>query len=246
MHFERSLKRSIYTPWSDQYIDYSKLKQLLRDDGSDAGSVAGGDDGDEWTEEDEGAFVEELVNVQLEKVHNFQSETIARLRERTGTCEVKLDSVVTDGGKEKGKEGEEGEGIEERAKERELTEKEKETLKETLKELDSITKEMNELEKFSRINYTGFLKATKKHDRRRGHAYRVRPLMQVRLATLPFNKEDYSPLLFRLSTMYSFCRQRLEGEDEPSAYAESTLGTEDYTSYRCELIPYPLGSHHSD
>ena len=36
----------------------------------------------------------------------------------------------------------------------------------------------------------GFLKAAKKHDRKRGHAYRVRPLMQVRLAELPFNKED--------------------------------------------------------
>ena len=63
---------------------------------------------------------------------------------------------------------------------------------------DSITKQINELEKYSRINYTGFLKAAKKHDRRRGSQYRVRPLLQVRLAALPFNVENYSPLLHRL------------------------------------------------
>jgi len=224
MHFERSLKRTIYAPWRDQYIDYPKLKDLLRDNGSDDGSA---DEGDQWTDEDEGKFVEELVNVQLEKVANFQSSTLQNLRERAADCEAKLEPIVN-------KSKEEGEG-DDVPSEVQLDEGTKKTLQDVLKELDGITEEMNELEKYSRINYTGFLKATKKHDRRRGASYRVRPLMQVRLAALPFNKEDYSPLLFRLSTMYSFARQQLE-EGKSRSFSESQSGSMDkgYTTHKCE------------
>lgn len=220
MHFEKSLKRTIYPPWNDQYIDYNKLKRLLRDEGSDAGDA---DDGDEWTDEDEGAFVEELVNVQLEKVNSFQVSTIQKLRDRTSNCESKLDPVVT----KRNKKEEESETLE-------LDDSEKTILREVLKELDGISNEMSELEKFSRINYTGFMKATKKHDRKRGRSYRVRPLMQVRLAALPFNKEDYSPLLFRLSTMYSFCRQQLDNKTKIRTVSEgSRLGGDKYTAHKC-------------
>ena len=83
------------------------------------------------------------------------------------------------------------------------------TLTRVQRDLDDISREVSELESFSRINYTGALKAAKKHDRRRGTNYKVRPLVQVRLASLPFNTEDYSPFLYRLSGMYAFIRQRL-------------------------------------
>ena len=55
MKFGQTLKKSIYKPWEASYIDYGKLKQLLREDNVD--------DNDGWTEDDEGAFVEELINV---------------------------------------------------------------------------------------------------------------------------------------------------------------------------------------
>lgn len=232
MHYERSLKRATYPPWKDHYIDYQKLKQLLRDAGSDDGTLAGKDD--EWTEEDEGAFVEELVNVQLEKVHDFQSKTITSLRDRTSSCEGKLDSVL---GPVKSTE------LQSTSEPEPLAENGKQTLREVSTELDGITKEMNELEKFSRINYTGFLKATKKHDRKRGASYRVRPLMQVRLSALPFNKEDYSPLLFRLSTMYAFIRQNLDsqsGRTMSVSESHSTVGTEQFTSYKFWVHPENL------
>lgn len=224
MHFEQSLKRLIYLPWQDQYIDYSKLKWLLRDDSSEAESPI--EDNYRWTEQDEGAFVEELVNVQLEKVAAFQSETVQKLRDRTAKCEAKLDPFVT-ADKDENDAQASSSGSLKPPTAGQLT------LREVLQELDNITEEMNELEKYSRINYTGFLKATKKHDRKRGYAYRVRPLMQVRLAELPFNKEDYSPLLFRLSTMYSFIRQNLQGKDKKVTFSETQLGQEDYTTYKC-------------
>lgn len=177
MRFEETLRKSIYEPWGENYIDYTKLKQLLREEKATENNA------ENWTEDDEGRFVEELVNVQLEKVNSFQVHTYERLRERISEYEGKLDRVAHK--------------TKDEATEEKTLESKEETLQEALKELDRITMEVNELEKYSRLNFTGFLKAAKKHDRRRGSNYRVRPLLQVRLASLPFNSEDYSPLLYR-------------------------------------------------
>jgi SPX domain protein involved in polyphosphate accumulation len=187
MRFGQTLLASIYAPWREHYIDYNKLKQLLREvsDSDDSGASAAAEE--EWTDADESRFVDELINVQLEKVHRFQREMNAQLLERTGRCEVRLEGLVNGQGNEAER---------------------KRVLEETLKELDAIARDVNELERFSRINFTGFLKAAKKHDRRsRGRAAdrkgkgtagpKVKPLLQVRLSHLEFNKEDYSPLLYR-------------------------------------------------
>ncbi|KAL2052703.1 hypothetical protein ABVK25_006943 [Lepraria finkii] len=224
MRFGKTLKNSIYEPWKSNYIDYGKLKRLLREDGPQ-------DEEKDWTEDDEGKFVEELVNVQIEKVNAFQVETYKSLRERTSDCESRLEDFAESEKKDK-------EASEEGEKEDEKSQK---SLQEVLKELDGITKEINELEKYSRINYTGFLKAAKKHDRKRGSSYKVRPLLQVRLAALPFNSEDYSPLLYRLSTMYSFVRQRLDGESERTkSMTDSKSGKETYTSHKFWVHPENL------
>ena len=231
MRFGRTLKKSIYEPWKDYYIDYKALKKLLREsDVSDQDSpTKQADGGRKWTEEDEGAFVEELINVQLEKVNNFQVDTYKRLRDRTSECESTLEARVSPAKADKNN-GEQ----EESTKQDGQGERKQAIMKEVLEELDSITKEMNELEKYSRINFTGFLKAAKKHDRKRGSNYRVKPLLQVRLAALPFNSEDYSPLLYRLSAMYSFIRQNLDGasEDRSKSLSESQ-SSRNYKSYKC-------------
>ncbi|KAI9777012.1 MAG: Phosphate metabolism transcription protein [Geoglossum umbratile] len=220
MRFGRTLHGSIYPPWERHYIDYPKLKLLLKE--SDKSSD--NDETDEWTDADEGAFVEELVNVQLEKVHSFQVDMYKQLRERTSNCESKLEGLVASA--DKGKDKSAGPG---------LAEKDiQDQLKGVLRYLDGITREINELEKFSRINFTGFLKAAKKHDRKRGSKYRVRPLLQVRLGALPFNSEDYSPLLYRLSAMYSFVRQNMDKEsnDPPQSFSDAQPGGEKYVSYK--------------
>ncbi|WPH04337.1 SPX-domain-containing protein [Acrodontium crateriforme] len=244
MRFGKTLATAVYPPWKDQYIDYPKLKKLLHDDDSAPSSPA--NPNDTWTEDDESAFVDELVNVQLEKVHSFHKDTYEALRERTAKCEARLDAIaVADAGTTKdGKEAskpsaKKSDGNGKRAVPSE--EEKQKTLKQTLSELDQITSETNELEKYSRINYTGFLKAAKKHDRKRGSAYRVRPLLQVRLAALPFNKEDYSPLLYRLSAMYSFVRQNLEVVGERGmSMSEPRTGLDEYISHKFWVHPENL------
>ncbi|RMZ78250.1 hypothetical protein DV737_g3991, partial [Chaetothyriales sp. CBS 132003] len=200
MRFGKTLANSIYPAWKDKYIEYEKLKKLLREEETSP-QGRGGSDGS-WTEKDEETFVHELIHVQLDKVHKHQVDTANELRDRTSACEGNLQKTVGPVGEDE--------------------EQKKQIASDTLKELDAISNEINELRKFSRVNYTGFLKAAKKHDRRRGQRFRVRPMLQVRLSQTPFNSEDYEPLLFRLSSMYTRARQILEGESE--GRHESSVG----------------------
>ncbi|KAJ6096725.1 hypothetical protein N7486_007471 [Penicillium sp. IBT 16267x] len=216
MRFGKTLRNTVYPPWKGKYIDYNKLKALLRE--NDVTGDASDSDDSPWTEQDEEAFVQELLNVQLDKVNAFQSETSQQLRERTSACEAKLRPLAPSG--------------EQEALVLDQQEKRK-MAAEILQELDGITKEVSELEKYSRINFTGFLKAAKKHDRKRGARYRVKPLLQVRLSQLPFNSEDYSPLVHRLSVMYSFVRETLtEDIVQPPKEPERGFGRDVYSSYK--------------
>ncbi|KIW99343.1 uncharacterized protein Z518_11331 [Rhinocladiella mackenziei CBS 650.93] len=211
MRFGKTLSDSIYPPWKDKYLEYDKIKKLLRED--ETSPQGRGGEGS-WTEQDEENFVHELTVVQLEKVNQHQIDTFNAIRDRAAACEAKLPTPEKD---DSGRTEEEWKAV----------------AQDTLEELDSISKELNELKKFSRINYTGFLKAAKKHDRKRGLKYRVRPILQVRLSQTPFNQEDYSPLLFRLSAMYSWARQKLDGEEAAAKVAEADTKPKDtYTAHK--------------
>jgi SPX domain protein involved in polyphosphate accumulation len=233
MKFGTTLRKSVYAPWKDKYIDYDKLKKLLRDN----------DDDDSWTADDESAFVDELANVQLEKVHNFITDISQKLRDRTSACEKKLEPLALGAPSEGQVESRDGEGKGEgkpagsgdAATRVEPSQQERERLlKEVLRELDGITKETKELEGFCRINFTAIIKATKKHDKVRGTSYRLRPFIDARIARHPLHTEDASPLLYRLSALYSFVRQSLEGKaKEALSFAESSTSGEGFTSHKC-------------
>jgi SPX domain protein involved in polyphosphate accumulation len=248
MKFGTTLRRSVYSPWKAQYIDYDKLKKLLKDS----------EDEDSWTAEDESAFVDELANVQLEKVHGFILDVSQKLRDRTAACEKKLEPLAIgakadekDGNKDGSKDGDNtataGDGLfsdavkkgetktETADKQPKLGEEERQKLlKEVLAELDGITKEVKELEGFSRINFTAIIKATKKHDKLRGKSYKLRPFIDARLARHPLQTEDASPLLYRLSALYSFVRQSLEGKTKESlSFSDDQAGAGGFTSHKC-------------
>ncbi|EFQ85803.1 hypothetical protein CFE70_007478 [Pyrenophora teres f. teres 0-1] len=228
MKFGTTLRKSVYAPWKDKYIDYDKLKKLLKDN----------EDDDSWTADDESAFVDELANVQLEKVHNFITDISQKLRDRTSACEKKLEPLAI--GIQDDKENKDGQPESASAESSDATRKpepsqqeREKLLKEVLSELDNITKETKELEAFSRINFTAVIKATKKHDKIRGTSYRLRPFIDARIARHPLHTEDASPLLYRLSALYSFVRQSLEGKSkEALSFDESNAVGEGFTSYK--------------
>ncbi|KAI0402165.1 VTC domain-containing protein [Xylaria palmicola] len=177
MRFGRTLQASVYPPWRDEYIDYSKLKSMLRENTSE-------DDDVPWTEEDENRFCDEIFNVQLEKVSQFQAKTASSLQQRADAAFEQLRDLAPSDDKSKS----------------DATDARLETLR---AELDAMVNEVKELKKYSGLNYTGFLKIAKKHDRRRGDRYKVRPMMRVSLSEHGLNSEQrYSPLLNKLSLMY--------------------------------------------
>lgn len=231
MRFGKTLRTSTYQPWKDKYIDYAKLKQLLRDDKAD-------EDDSDWTEEDENRFCDELFNAQLEKVAMFQEDTVRSLRERVDTNFERLRELTPS--PDEGAQPDQAAATSSTAagKGKEKSEITVQRLKDIEKELDQIVDEVRELKKYSNLNYTGFLKIAKKHDRKRGSHYRIRPMMQVSLARRPFNSEKgYAPLLSKLSVMYEAIHQYLDDEETLPVDLGSqpeTHNGERYTAYKCK------------
>ncbi|KAK4102639.1 SPX-domain-containing protein [Parathielavia hyrcaniae] len=214
MRFGKTLRKSVYEPWQDKYIDYAKLKSLLREDKPD-------EDDEPWTEDDENRFCDEILNVQLEKVAQFQAEKIEDLRRHVdGAFEKLREFPAADEGRPR-------------------TDADTQQLKDLEAELDTITNEVKELQKYSNLNYTGFLKIVKKHDRKRGDRYKIRPMMMLSLSKRPFNSEQaYSPLLNKLSLMYFAIQQHLEESGAADAYPvdpdsqPETHNGEKYTAHK--------------
>lgn len=215
MRFGKTLQSSFYEPWQDKYLDYPKLKSMLREDEYE--------EDESWTENDENRFSDEIFNVQLEKVTSFHEAKFKELKDRVDSAFEKLKELPT---------SEDGQPRSELATQR---------LKELEAELDAITNEVNELKRYSNINYTGFLKIVKKHDRKRGLRYKIRPLMMQQLSDRPFNSEQaYGPLIHRLSLAYFTVKQQLEEGVSEGVMAElqdgvqETRNGETYSAHKCE------------
>lgn len=207
MRFGKTLQTSTFETWQDKYLDYAKLKSMLREDdyGMDDGS---------WTDADETRFSDEIFNVQLEKVASFHESKFRELRDRIDAAWGKLREISPEKQQEEEEKG--GEQQEQSSEEQKRPASPRsdittQRLKELEAELDAITNEINELKRYSNLNYTGFLKIVKKHDRKRGLRYKIRPLMMKSLADRPFNSEHaYAPMIHRLSLAYFTVKQQLE------------------------------------
>ncbi|KAF3766235.1 SPX-domain-containing protein [Cryphonectria parasitica EP155] len=221
MRFGKTLSSSEYDPWKDKYLDYAKLKSMLRED--DYGMEDGS-----WTEDDETRFSDEIFNVQLGKVTEFHEAKFRELRERTDAAFEKLKGLPTPSPTSgQGSSGEQGEEETAAAPRSDDT---THALKELEAELDRITNHVNELKRYSSLNYTGFLKIVKKHDRKRGLRYKMRPLMMKSLSDRPFNSEQaYAPMIHRLSLAYFTVKQQLEEgiSDELLADLEGSKGLQE-------------------
>ena len=159
MLFSSKLSQGIYPPWRKQYLAYDKIKRLLKD--SD----------DEWSENDESHFVQEL-DQELDKVYGFEKSTYEKLSKRLEAIDNTIDTS----------EHFDRADIEQR--------------------LEEILEEATQLDRFRRLNYTGFSKIVKLHDKHHAR-YQVRPLLRARLNAQPHHTEDYSPLLHHISQLYT-------------------------------------------
>ena len=222
MHFENTLNQAIYEPWRSAYLDYNGLKQLVYFDNDD---------------EAVGRFTAEL-NAQLEKIHTFQSDKHDDLQSRATECNKTLKKILGDkenetdgivgggGGSSSAGGGGDGIGGGGGGGGGNLGAK-----TQLWKELDAITDELNQLEAYSRYNYTGLMKIVKKFDKMHPQ-YRIKPMLNARLAKLPFNNQSYAALLQSLSLMYAQLRHHPTAGDDaatndlvPSGAGEKTFQT---------------------
>ncbi|KAI8376002.1 VTC domain-containing protein [Radiomyces spectabilis] len=132
-----------------------------------------------FTEKDETEFVEMLDN-NLEKVYAFQQEKMKEIRNRTDEWANKIASDISPEG-----------SVAEMA--------------EIQENINEIADDINRLARFSRLNYTGFLKMVKKHDRHT--AYVLRPMFMVRLNQCPFWNENNDAILIKLSELFDQVRR---------------------------------------
>ncbi|KAF9115238.1 vacuolar transporter chaperone [Mortierella sp. AM989] len=126
-----------------------------------------------WTERDEGIFGQTL-DVDLTKVYNFVNEKFEELLERTTKAEVRTAAFQES-----------------------YDQKAIDALTSTISE---ITDEVNQLSRYCRTNYAGFLKIVKKHDK--NVPYKLRPVFMVQLKSRAFYNVNFDSLIVRLSKLY--------------------------------------------
>ncbi|KAI8890466.1 SPX-domain-containing protein [Backusella circina FSU 941] len=134
-----------------------------------------------WDEESESKFVE-LLEKELDKVYSFQRVKLDEINRRIQTEAREVDNLCQS----------------EHSEDDEFTASEI--------ELGHIIADVHDLAKFTRLNYTGFLKIIKKHDKVTG--WPLKPMFGVRLNAKPFYKENYDALIVRISNLYDRVRTR--------------------------------------
>ncbi|KAF9374280.1 vacuolar transporter chaperone [Podila verticillata] len=158
-----------------------------------------------WTETDEGYFVE-LLERELEKVHSFQNVKIGEVQRKLTYYDSQAQEFKRNGAEE-------------------------ETWRALEIELYRLIAEIDVLAKYTRLNYTGFLKIVKKHDKQT--RWMLKSIFHVRLNTKPFHKENYDAVIVRLSSIFHVVQargQKLKGDDTFSNVNSSAF-VRDTTKY---------------
>ncbi len=141
--------------------------------------------GHQWNEDDEKAFVE-ILEAELDKVFTFQKVKGGGIVRRIKSCEKQVGGVV-----------------------RELDSHNppsEEVFLDLEQELSDVIADVHDLAKFTQLNYTGFQKIIKKHDKQTG--WNLRPIFAARLNAKPFYKDNYDAFVVKLSKLYDLIRTR--------------------------------------
>jgi len=181
MRFGQQLKQSLNKDWLFYYIDYEELKTALRVHHT-------------WDEKSEQSFVEQLEK-ELDKVYSFvrvKSEEIIR---RIAASEKEVNTAV---GRSR-----EHQQAQQSGREGDPFEEDFDLLEE---DLSDVIADVHDLAKFTQLNYTGFQKIIKKHDKNTRWA--LKPVFAARLKRKPFFQDNYDNYIVKLSRLYDIVRTR--------------------------------------
>ncbi|GAB1744660.1 hypothetical protein NU219Hw_g2199t1 [Hortaea werneckii] len=196
MRFGQQLRSSLIKDWYYYYIDYEGLKKSLQPvpENNANASAARKKSSQAWSEEDEQRFVNHLEE-ELDKVFTFQRVKSQEIIRRINASEKEVNEVIA-------RSQAAGQG-DERAKANAPTEEEFSLLEE---DLSDIIADVHDLAKFTQLNYTGFQKIIKKHDKQTN--WHLKPVFAARLNARPFFKDDYDITVVNLSKLYDQVRTK--------------------------------------
>ncbi|GCE98578.1 vacuolar transporter chaperone [Zygosaccharomyces mellis] len=177
MKFGEQLQNSLIRQYSYYYITYDDLKKELEQNLQETGGT--------WSQQLETGFLESL-EVELDKVYTFSKVKHGEVVRRVKDAQKQVQTTVRMLNSNSPPSEMDFDAIEEG--------------------LSDIIADVHDLAKFCRLNYIGFQKIIKKHDKKTG--YILKPVFQVRLDSKPFFKENYDDLVQKLSQLYDVTRTR--------------------------------------
>ncbi|KAI9812038.1 MAG: vacuolar transporter chaperone [Pycnora praestabilis] len=198
MHFGQQLRTSLIKDYYYYYISYDELKEALKTPyESEPTPQNPHPKRKDWTENDEKQFVAELEG-ELDKVFTFQRVKSGEIVRRIKASEKEVNDVIgrldQRGPERTSQPNEEGNVP---------TEDDFMLLEE---DLSDIIADVHDLAKFTQLNYTGFQKIIKKHDKQT--SWHLKPVFAARLKAKPFFKDNYDAFIVKLSKLYDDVRTR--------------------------------------
>ncbi|ODQ66918.1 SPX-domain-containing protein [Nadsonia fulvescens var. elongata DSM 6958] len=187
MKFGQQLKSSLIKNYYYYYISYDDLKDALK---------AGLAKNESWSEREEETFVT-MLETELDKVYTFQKVKASEILRRIKDSEREVNSVVQALADATDAQG---------SVNADLAQDLEQEFEELEEELSDIIADVHDLAKFTRLNYTGFQKIIKKHDKQTGWV--LKPIFSARLNAKPFFKDNYDILVVKLSKLYDLVRTR--------------------------------------
>ncbi|RCK59408.1 Vacuolar transporter chaperone 4 [Candida viswanathii] len=185
MKFGEHLRKSLIKNYSFYYIAYDDLKHQLKKGLYDNDGA--------WNDDLEELFLNSLEN-ELDKVYSFTKVKNTEVSRRIKDSETYVYEVVDALHRYQNHDP----AIQSPPLE--------EDFQDLQDELSDIIADVHELNKFANLNYNGFYKIIKKHDKVTG--YSLRPIFQARLNHKAFYKDNYDALIVKLSKLYDLVRTR--------------------------------------
>ncbi|WWC62681.1 uncharacterized protein I303_105278 [Kwoniella dejecticola CBS 10117] len=255
MKFGRRIKDSRYAEWADQYIDYGGLKKQIKSHLP-------------WNDTAEADFVQSLKN-ELAKCEKFQREKSEELMSKITTLEKEVLGLVEKAGLQEDDDDEDDDdngrtpGDVERHVESHRDDDggsdddddddgassdiSVDAIEERFRELEEevavLVADVHDLALFTKLNFTGFIKIVKKHDKLTG--FSLKPTFNKEfLERHPFYRMNYDPLIVKLSKLFDLVRTRghpVEGDSSAGGSQNAFVrSTTKYWVHDENIVPLKL------
>ncbi|CAO1597271.1 vacuolar transporter chaperone [Xanthoria calcicola] len=203
MHFGQQLRTSLLKDYYYYYISYEHLKDALKTPYETAPTPENTHPNRRaWNEDDEKGFVAEL-EAELDKVWTFQRVKSGEIVRRIKASEKEVNEVIARLERRPPRRSSNPTGTP-AAEELDIPTEDDFMLLE--EDLSDVIADVHDLAKFTQLNYTGFQKIIKKHDKQT--QWHLKPVFAARLKAKPFFQDNYDAFIVKLSKLYDLVRTR--------------------------------------